>query len=84
MQQRKNSLTLRNSKHIASGVTGAVHVVVGARTKIRLVPHLGEFDEAALWSRRLGYEDAAFLWLESNTADRYDIIVEIGANVGVL
>lgn len=58
-------------------------VVVGARTKIRLVPHLGEFDEAALWSRRLGYEDAAFLWLESNTADRYDIIVEIGANVGV-
>lgn len=25
MQQGKNSLTLRNSKHIASGVTGAVH-----------------------------------------------------------
>lgn len=61
----------------------AREVVVGNSTKIRLEPHLGEFDEAALFAKRLRYEQASFKWLEANAANDYDIIIEIGANVGV-
>lgn len=58
-------------------------VEVGVGTKIRLTPHLGEFDEAVLFSRRLDYEQEVFMWLEQNAAKAYDIVIEIGANVGV-
>jgi FkbM family methyltransferase len=61
----------------------AQQVLVGTDIKIRLVPHLGEFDEAALFSKRLGYEAAVFVWLQANAPHRYDLIIEIGANVGV-
>ncbi len=60
----------------------AREVVVGNNTKIKIKPHLGEFDDVALFSPRLNYEDASFRWLEANAAGRYDVIIEIGANVG--
>lgn len=60
----------------------AREVIVGENTRINIHPHLGEFDDVALFSRRLRYEDSSFRWLEANAADRYDLIVEIGANVG--
>jgi FkbM family methyltransferase len=58
-------------------------VTVGAATRIWLIPHLGEFDGGALFSRRLSYERAVFAWFERDGAGRYDNIIEIGANVGV-
>jgi FkbM family methyltransferase len=61
----------------------AREVVVGQRTRIRLHPHLGEFDQAALFRRGLDYEKPVFAWLERNAVRRYQAIVEIGANVGV-
>jgi FkbM family methyltransferase len=61
----------------------AQQVLVGNDIKIRLFPHFGEFDEAALFSKRLCYEDAMFAWLQANAPHRYDLIIEIGANVGV-
>lgn len=61
---------------------GPRRVVLGRRTEVRLVPHMGEFDEQALFRDRLDHEPAMFDWLERHVAD-YDVIVEIGANVGV-
>jgi FkbM family methyltransferase len=57
--------------------------VVGRETNIKLIPHLGEFDQAVLFGRRLGYEAEVFNWLEREAADHYDAVIEIGANVGV-
>jgi FkbM family methyltransferase len=57
-------------------------VVLGSSVEVRLVPHPGEFDEEALFSRTLEYEPAVFAWLETHAGD-YDTILEIGANVGV-
>lgn len=58
-------------------------VRVGNATKIQLTPHLGEFDEWALFSKCMTYEQQVFEWLELNAATSYDTIIEIGANVGV-
>jgi FkbM family methyltransferase len=49
---------------------------------VRLVPHIGEFDFAALLKRRLGYEECVFQTLRTRLP-RYDAVLEIGANVGV-
>ena len=57
-------------------------VVLGRATEVLLTPHLGEFDQQALFSRRLDYEPAVFAWLEEH-AMQYDLIIEIGANVGI-
>src|SRR5262249_13282893 len=57
-------------------------VVVGTHTEIKLIPHLGEFDQAALFNKRLDYETPVFCWLEQN-AVAYDLVIEIGANIGV-
>ena len=57
-------------------------ITLGKQTVVRLIPHRGEFDEQALYSRRLDYEPAVFDWLEQRASD-YDLILEIGANVGV-
>lgn len=57
--------------------------MVGSKTKIFVHPHIGEFDEEALFSRSMTYEQPVFCWLENNVQNRYDTIVEIGANVGV-
>ena len=56
--------------------------LVGVRTEIRLIPHLGEFDQAVLFKKRLDYETPVFCWLERNAVD-YDLVIEIGANIGV-
>lgn len=61
----------------------ARRVIVGADTEILLIPHLGEFDEEALFRRRLSYEQPVFHWLEREAAGRYDLVLEIGANVGI-
>src|SRR5262249_17914416 len=58
-------------------------VVVGARTEVLLTPHIGEFDWAVLFGRRLNYEQPVFCWLEQNVNEHYDAVIEIGANVGV-
>jgi FkbM family methyltransferase len=57
-------------------------VFVGAQTEIRLIPHLGEFDQAVLFKKRLDYETPIFCWLERH-ALAYDLVIEIGANIGV-
>jgi FkbM family methyltransferase len=61
----------------------AREVVVGERTRVRMHPHLGEFDQAALFRRHLDYEKPVFAWLERHAAQRYEAVVEIGANVGI-
>lgn len=55
-------------------------IVVTGET-FRIVPHLGEFDEEALFSRDLGYEHEVSFWLSAN-AGGFDSVIEIGANVG--
>ena len=50
--------------------------------KIQLTPHIGEFDMAALFFSRLSYEREVFDFIES-IHERYDAILEVGANVGV-
>lgn len=50
--------------------------------EIEIRPHIGEFDFAALFSRRLNYEREVFSALKARIG-QYDSIVEIGANVGV-
>jgi FkbM family methyltransferase len=62
---------------------GAKIVTVGNNTKISLIPHLGEFDEAALFTKTLDYETPVFEWLAANAPTKYDLIIEIGANVGI-
>ena len=57
-------------------------VTVGCRTKIRLIPHIGEADQAALFRNRMDYESEVFEWLEKE-AGQYDAVIEIGANVGI-
>jgi FkbM family methyltransferase len=57
-------------------------VHVGGGISIDLVPHVGEFDFLALFTRDLGYETELFEALK-NMAPEFEAIVEIGANVGV-
>lgn len=57
-------------------------VVVGEATRIKLIPHFLEFDQAVLFRKRLDYEAEVFRWLEREAVDRYDAVIEIGANVG--
>jgi FkbM family methyltransferase len=61
----------------------AKSVRIGKEIKIKLIPHLGEFDQAVLFDRRLRYEAEVFNWLEREAAVHYDAVIEIGANVGV-
>jgi FkbM family methyltransferase len=58
----------------------AVKVSLGGLADVRLVPHLQEFDFTAIAYRVLPYEPEVFTWLKDR---RYDVVVEIGANVGV-
>ena len=50
---------------------------------LKLTPHLGEFDIDALWFRALPYESGLAAWIGTHAADAYDVVIEIGANVGV-
>jgi hypothetical protein len=56
---------------------------VGIGTKIRLVPHIGEFDQSVLFRNHLDYESGVSRWLESVASSKYYVIIEVGANVGV-
>jgi FkbM family methyltransferase len=58
-------------------------VLVGSKTEISLIPHLGEVDQAALFLKTLDYEAPVFKWLMANVPIKYDLVLEIGANVGV-
>jgi FkbM family methyltransferase len=57
-------------------------VSLAGGTKISVVPHLGEFDQAALFTQTLDYETPVFEWLERAPLT-YDLVIEIGANVGI-
>jgi FkbM family methyltransferase len=63
---------------------GARKVTLGSNTTIFLHPHLGEPDQAALFSRRLGgpSEHGCFCWLEKCARD-YETVIDVGANVGL-
>ena len=58
-------------------------VELGNGTTVLLRPHIGEFDEGALFFRKLEYEASVFRWLSENAPDQYDTVIEVGANVGV-
>jgi FkbM family methyltransferase len=60
-------------------------IIVGARSCILLHPHLGEFDESALFSRRFDdpCDNACFRWLETYAGREYEAVIDIGANVGL-
>lgn len=72
-----------NSVNWSEIIFPPIQVIVGRNSTIKLIPHLGEFDGDALFTRKLQYEKAVFAWLEENCIDRYDLVIEIGANVGV-
>lgn len=57
-------------------------VSVTETTEVDLIPHVGEFDFAALFLKRISYEQEVFDFLQGRLAG-YDAIVEIGSNVGV-
>ena len=60
----------------------ARRVDVTDRVAVRLVPHAGEFDFRGLFHKRLRYEEQVFELLAPRVP-KYDVIVEIGANVGI-
>jgi FkbM family methyltransferase len=64
---------------------GPREITVGAHTSILLHPHLGEFDESALFSRRFDdpCDNACFQWLETYAGREYEAVIDIGANVGL-
>ena len=60
----------------------ARRVDVTDRVAVKLVPHAGEFDFRGLFDKRLRYEEHVFKLLAPRVP-KYDVIVEIGANVGI-
>ena len=61
---------------------GPREVVLASDTRILLHPHNGEFDFAAVLGGRMQYEQEVFKFLDLRM-DQYDVVIEIGANVGV-
>lgn len=61
----------------------ALSATLANATRVKLIPHLGEFDQSVLFRQRLDYEAEVFCWLESQAVSRYDAVIEIGANIGV-
>ena len=87
----RNLLSLTNQERVRNVMFGHSwpamafgprRIVLGRAVEVRLVPHLSEFDEQALYMRQFDYEPAMFRWLEQQ-AGVYDLIIEIGANVGI-
>jgi FkbM family methyltransferase len=58
-------------------------VRLAANVEIMLIPHLEEFDAEALFRHDLTYEKPVFAWLADNVPATYDLVIEVGANVGV-
>lgn len=61
---------------------GPRSVSVCGGISLNLIPHHGEFDFRALFSKALDYEREVFELL-SERIDLYDAVVEVGANIGV-
>jgi len=59
-----------------------VKVRVGDSTWVRLQPHTDEFDFAAVLGGHFLYEEEVFAMLDQRI-ERYDSVIEIGANIGV-
>ncbi|MFO0941617.1 MAG: FkbM family methyltransferase [Pirellulales bacterium] len=57
-------------------------VKLGQKAEFSLQPHQGEFDFDAILGGRLVYEPEMFEFLDQRI-DRYDCIIEVGANIGV-
>jgi FkbM family methyltransferase len=57
-------------------------VSVASDIRFRIVPHVGEFDFDALFYTALRYENEVFAVLRRRMS-QYDVVVEIGANVGI-
>ena len=55
-------------------------VRLDASIVVTLIPHLEEFDFAAHIYRQLSYEREVMHWLKERS---YDLVIEIGANVGI-
>ncbi len=55
----------------------------GREQTYRLSPSFSGFEAEALFCRQFHYEPALVGWLEDNVAAKYDLIIEIGANVGI-
>ncbi len=60
---------------------GAKSVSVTDAVSFNALPHTGEHDLRALFTRELAYEDEVFAALHPRMKD-YDAVIEIGANVG--
>jgi FkbM family methyltransferase len=58
-------------------------VIFPHNIEIFLVPHLGEFDQSALFKKKLDYEITVFGWLAEHALHQWDKIIEIGANIGI-
>jgi FkbM family methyltransferase len=58
-------------------------VILGDSINVFVVPHLGEFDQSALFRKDLDYEAPVFAWLADYALNKYDKVIEIGANVGI-
>lgn len=56
---------------------------MGGSTEVWLVPELSGFEAEVLFSKTFGYEPALVRWLEANVVANYDLVIEIGANVGI-
>jgi FkbM family methyltransferase len=61
----------------------ARRVRMGKGTDVSFVPELSGFEAEALFCRQFHYEPALVGWLEDNVVAKYDLIIEIGANVGI-
>lgn len=62
---------------------GPRRVRLGGKIEMMLTPHLEEFDAEALFFHGLSYERPVFAWLADNVPTTCDLVIEIGANVGV-
>lgn len=87
----RNFLHGKITKQIRNSVNAAIwpdmkfsplSIRVGNGSELKIIPHLGEFDGDALFTKNLNYEAPIFIWLEQSVS-RYDVIIEIGANVGI-
>lgn len=58
-------------------------VRMGEGTAVSFIPDLSGFEGEALFCRDFNYEPALVRWLEANAVAKYDLIMEIGANVGI-
>lgn len=57
------------------------NIILGTSTDVRVIPHWYEYDFESILNTKLKYEQEVFTYLESNMAN-YDLIIEIGANIG--